>query len=170
MQKLHTELVAITGRIEIGEIDDRRTSPERRTAVTDRRGSPRRKVLKNGRTCWLNGDSIECSVRNLSETGAQLEVRGPVPNTFGLVIDCDRYRRTCQVIWRDGGRLGVKFVELSGASKVTEGPVSRMSDFRRYAEACRTLARSSDVLSRAILLEMAVAWEAQARRPRRKAD
>lgn len=170
MQTLHEELAAITGRIEIGEIDDRRTSPERRGALTDRRGSPRRKILKNGRTYWLNGDSIECSVRNLSETGAQLEVCGPIPSTFGLVIDCDHYRRTCHVVWRDGGRVGVRFVEPNGAAKVTKGSVRRISDFRRYAEACRTLARSSDVLSREILLEMAVAWEAQARRPRRRAD
>ena len=58
-----------------GEVGDRRQTP-------DRRSSTRRKILKGGRTYWLNGDSSECTVLNVSETGAHLELRGPAPNVF----------------------------------------------------------------------------------------
>jgi hypothetical protein len=88
MQEVHAELPVITGRIELVEIDDRRQTPalERRIAVAERRGSPRRKILKIARTYWQNGDSVECGIRNLSESGAQLEVRGPIPNSFDLAL------------------------------------------------------------------------------------
>jgi hypothetical protein len=172
MQEVHAELPVITGRIELVEIDDRRQTPalERRIAVAERRGSPRRKILKIARTYWQNGDSVECGIRNLSESGAQLEVRGPIPNSFDLVIDCDQFRRTCCVIWRNAGRIGVRFVEQNTPAQVSGGSVSRITEFRQYAEVCRTLARSSELWSREMLLKMAAAWETHARRPRNKAS
>ena len=81
-----------------GAIDDRRKS-------ADRRRLPRRKTWKNGRTLWPNGDSCECIVRNLSETGAQLELRGPIPNRFDLLVDGDQWRLSCSVVWRKENRL-----------------------------------------------------------------
>jgi hypothetical protein len=47
--------------------------------MTERRQSPRRKVLKGARIAYASED-IACTVRNLSETGAGLDV----PNTLGL--------------------------------------------------------------------------------------
>lgn len=75
----------------------------------DRRRSARRRILKGGRTFWPNGDSSECSVRNLSDEGAQLQFCGPCPSTFDLIIDGDNSRRSCAVIWRKGNRVGVQF-------------------------------------------------------------
>ena len=169
MQKVHAGMSPITGHLELAEIDDRRISLDRRTASNDRRGSPRKRIFKSGRTFWPNGDSIECAIRNLSETGAKLEVRSPVPNAFDLVIDCDRFRRHCRVIWRNASSVGVRFLEQNRPIQTPASLISRTSEFRHYAEVCRSLAQSCDILSREILLKMAEAWEVQSRRPRRKA-
>jgi PilZ domain-containing protein len=95
-------------------IDDRRVAvtpviEDRRVAVTDRRIVPRRRTLKGGRIVWLTGAPVQCVVRNLSETGAKLEVHSPVPHTFDLVFDGDQSRRSCSVVWRRPTRIGVKF-------------------------------------------------------------
>ena len=89
------------------EIDDRRV------AVTDRRIALRMKTLKGGRIVSPTAVSIRCLVRNMSETGAQLEVHTPIlEDTFALVFDDDNWpRRSCRVVWRGEDRIGVKFQE-----------------------------------------------------------
>jgi len=158
-----------TGRIEPVEVDDRqelfdgRVIADRRVDGGDRRKSPRQKILKGGTTFWPNGDGIECGIRNLPETGAQLEVRSPVPNVFDLVIDRDQSRRSCCVIWRNATRIGVRFQEPHRLTR--EATRSRAAEFRQYAELCRTLAERAGLLHREMLLKMAETWEAFARRP-----
>jgi hypothetical protein len=98
----HMKALASDAGIQLAEIDDRRQN-------SDRRGLPRRKIIKGGRTFWPNGDSSECIVYNLSASGAHLEIRGPAPNVFDLEIDGDRSRRSCVVVWRKAKRIGVKF-------------------------------------------------------------
>jgi hypothetical protein len=150
--------VANAENVRLGEIDDRRQKP-------DRRISPRRKILKPGLTFWPNGDSSACIVYNLSETGAQLELRGPVPNLFDLIIEGDRWRRSCSVVWRKANRVGVKFQEQSRRTSSTR---KQVADFRRYAEECRMLAGTAHPSNRALLLEMAEAWITVIRRLQRK--
>ena len=66
------------------------------------------KQLKTG-SIEFNGRTIACFIRNQSETGAALEVVGPVriPAQFTLLIAADRIR--CTRIWRTGKLIGVKF-------------------------------------------------------------
>jgi hypothetical protein len=45
--------------------------------VDEHRTAPRRRLLKAGRISF-GGGTIDCTVRNLSETGAALEVSSPV--------------------------------------------------------------------------------------------
>jgi hypothetical protein len=73
------------------------------------RAAPRQRVLKAG-IMEFNGGTIDCVVRNVSETGAALEVASPVgiPSEFNLVISRDRTHR-CQVVWRKEKRIGVRF-------------------------------------------------------------
>jgi PilZ domain-containing protein len=85
-------------------IDDRRKS------VEERRSSPRTKTLKGAAIFWPTGGSVECIVRNLSKTGAKIEVHSPVPGTFNLVFDCDQSRRSCRVVWRKEPMKGVRFI------------------------------------------------------------
>ncbi len=83
---------------------------ERRIATVERRKSARARTLRTAQILWLGGEPVKCTVRNLSEKGACLEVRGDVPrNTFDLVFDVDQSRRYCWVAWREPNRIGVKF-------------------------------------------------------------
>jgi hypothetical protein len=78
-------------------------------AVEDRRKAPRRRILKSG-TIMLGSAKVPCAVRNLSEIGACLVVQTTfgIPGTFKCVMP-DRTPQTCQVIWRDDTKLGVRF-------------------------------------------------------------
>ena len=80
--------------IDDGAIDDRRKS------VGDRRLSPRTKTLKGAQLVWPASSAVKCIVRNLSETGAKIEIQSPVPGTFDLVFDSDHSRHSCRVVWR----------------------------------------------------------------------
>ncbi|MGY2906538.1 PilZ domain-containing protein [Bradyrhizobium sp. URHC0002] len=66
--------------------------------------------LKSG-SIEFNGRTIACLIRSQSETGAALEVVGPlgIPTQFTLLIVADRLRRGCTVIWRTEHLVGVKF-------------------------------------------------------------
>ena len=141
------------------EIDDRRQNPERR-------GSSRRRTLKAGRTFWPNGDSSECTVFNLSDSGAQLELQGPLPNLFDLVVDGDPSRRACAVVWRKANRIGVKFQGYYQSE--ASNPARQLRGFGYYAQECRRLADRADPSDRQILLEMAEAWNRAIRRLNRK--
>jgi hypothetical protein len=135
-------------------IDDRRLIP-------DRRNSPRKRILRGGIAGWQNGDATECIVHNLSDTGAHLQIRGPVPRTFNLVIDGDQVSRSCCVVWRSSNRIGVKF------EKQLEIP-GLVPSFKQRAKQCRILAERAASLDRETLLAMAETWEALARRAQMK--
>jgi hypothetical protein len=78
--------------------------------MTERRQSPRRKVLKGARIAFAS-EGITCTVRNLSETGAGLDVADPMslPPSFMLVIDRDGFTRRCHPVWCNDRRVGVAF-------------------------------------------------------------
>jgi hypothetical protein len=143
------------------EIDDRRQTPDRRRAT-------RRKVLKAAKTFWPNGDSSQCIVYNLSETGAQLELRGPVPNVFELLIEGEPLRRSCSVVWRRANRAGIKFGEHAHLVVQRKGLVSPVGECMRFAEICRTMAERTGSPDRERLLEMAAAWLTVIRLVRKK--
>ena len=74
------------------------------------RKAPRHRVLKAG-TISFGGAGITCTVRNLSNTGAALDVVSPIgiPQEFDLVIEAENTRRHCRVVWRKERRIGVTF-------------------------------------------------------------
>ena len=76
----------------------------------DKRALPRNRVLKAG-TIEFSGGAIDCTVRNVSTSGAALSVASPVgiPQEFTLVIPVDDTRRPCRVVWRKENRIGVAF-------------------------------------------------------------
>lgn len=77
----------------------------------ERRSKTRYRVLKGGSISFGHGASIDCQVRNFSETGACLEVETPVgvPDRFILAIRRDAVMRPSRVKWRRGQRIGVEF-------------------------------------------------------------
>jgi hypothetical protein len=77
--------------------------------MDDRRTAPRMRMLKSGKI-FLGSWGVPCTVRNLSETGACLQVQTTygIPSTFEFVMS-DQLHKTCKVIWLDGTKLGVQF-------------------------------------------------------------
>jgi PilZ domain-containing protein len=58
------------------------------------------------------GDKTPCTIRDLSETGAALEVSnfvGPLPAAFTLIVPEDRLKLPCRVVWRSSFKIGVAF-------------------------------------------------------------
>jgi hypothetical protein len=62
---------------------------------------------------WIEhgGDKISCTVRDLSLTGASLEMFDPksVPGKFTLIIPGDGLEILCRVVRRTEFRIGIKF-------------------------------------------------------------
>ena len=80
--------------------------------MSEARRSPRLRTFKGGSIIFGVAASIECIIRNMSETGAALEVESPVgiPDQFTLLIKPEFVKRNCRVIWRSAKRIGVAFV------------------------------------------------------------
>ncbi|HEX9589917.1 MAG TPA: PilZ domain-containing protein [Bradyrhizobium sp.] len=78
--------------------------------MENNRAAPRQRTLKAG-TIEFSGSTIDCVVRNISETGAALEVASPVgiPAEFNLLISGNVAKRPCRVVWVKDKRIGVAF-------------------------------------------------------------
>jgi hypothetical protein len=78
--------------------------------MDEHREAARHRVLKAG-TISFGGSGIDCTVRNLSETGAALEVVTPlfIPDRFTLIVPTDQLKRPCHIVWRKEKRMGVAF-------------------------------------------------------------
>ena len=70
----------------------------------------RKRTLKAG-TIEFGGGTIDCVVRNLSESGAALRVENLIglPEKFSLIIHSEIFCRSCRVIWRQEKQIGVRF-------------------------------------------------------------
>ena len=78
--------------------------------MNEKRTASRHRVLKAGKISF-DGGAIDCTVRNISKTGAALEVASPIgiPQAFILVIEADHVQQPCHVVWRTEKRIGVAF-------------------------------------------------------------
>jgi hypothetical protein len=80
--------------------------------MEEHRATQRRRVLKAGTISFGGGGAITCRIRNLSETGAALDVESPVgiPDQLTLLVEAEHTSRHCQVVWRKEKKIGVRFV------------------------------------------------------------
>ena len=72
----------------------------------------RRRLLKAATICFnARHSTLPCTVRDFSDNGARLLSQGSinVPDTFELNIDLDGIWVACEVVWRRGTEVGVKF-------------------------------------------------------------
>lgn len=80
----------------------------------EKRLAPRRNTLIAAVIVHSGGRKrTDCVIRNLSDSGAKLELSGSVasiPNVFDLVTPGHR-PHPCQVVWRTLKELGVHFVQ-----------------------------------------------------------
>jgi hypothetical protein len=74
------------------------------------RRAPRKTVLMSGVIAFA-GSTMNCLVRNISISGAALDVNNPldIPERFDLVFKADGTHIPCHVIWRQGEQIGVAF-------------------------------------------------------------
>ncbi|AGB72265.1 MULTISPECIES: PilZ domain-containing protein [Rhizobium] len=80
-------------------------SPEGRVAT-------RKRTLLGAKIIFNDGHSVfDCLVRNLSDTGALIQIENPLaaPNTFDLQLSDERLM-ACAVRWRKINSMGVEFV------------------------------------------------------------
>jgi PilZ domain len=78
--------------------------------MVETRRATRHRVLKAGKI-EFGGGAIDCTVRNLSSSGAALGVTSPVgiPEKFTLIVPGDGLHLPCRVVWRNISRIGVTF-------------------------------------------------------------
>jgi hypothetical protein len=85
----------------------------------DKRGTQRLRTFKGGSIMFGLAAAIDCTIRNLSDAGAALEVQNPVavPDEFALLIKPEFLKRNCRVAWRSANRIGVQFVGNQGRDR-----------------------------------------------------
>jgi hypothetical protein len=78
--------------------------------MVETRIAPRYRVMKAAKIAFIGGP-IDCKVRDISTTGAALEVSSQIgiPESFTLVMPDDGLRLPCHVVWRKDFRIGVAF-------------------------------------------------------------
>ena len=72
---------------------------------------PGRAARANQLLAFDGGGAVDCMVRNMSNTGARVEVVNPVglPGAFTQVIPSDKFTRRCHAVWSHDKRIGVAF-------------------------------------------------------------
>ena len=70
------------------------------------------KTFKGGSIIFGLAPPVECIIRALSDTGAEIQISNPasVPETFQLLIKPELIKRNCWVVSRSGDRVRVQFV------------------------------------------------------------
>ena len=80
--------------------------------MIEKRATQRHRVFKGGKIAFENS-GMACTVRNMSEGGAAIDLEGPftLPQSFTLSIACDNFVRNCRPVWRSDRRVGLAFVQ-----------------------------------------------------------
>ena len=79
--------------------------------MEERRKLARQRTYKGGVIIFGTAPVVECTIRNLTDAGAGLELgaQAAVPDRFTLLIKPEGRKRSCHVIWRQPARMGVQF-------------------------------------------------------------
>jgi hypothetical protein len=87
-------------------------NPPANAAHSESRSTQRRRVLKGGIVAFNERFStLPCMIRDISATGARLRIDGSInaPDTFELIVELDGLEADCEVVWRKGSEIGVRF-------------------------------------------------------------
>ena len=79
--------------------------------MVETRIAPRFRVSKPAQIEY-GGDKTPCTIRDLSVTGAALELSdrsATIPQAFTLIVPDDKLKLPCRVVWRTAFRMGVTF-------------------------------------------------------------
>lgn len=80
--------------------------------MAERRNSARSRVLKSAKLVLDRSSFIDCVVRNLTNTGARIQIANTVslPPDFEMTFDGGHSIRPCRLVWRSVTETGVEFV------------------------------------------------------------
>jgi len=87
--------------------------------MDERRSDQRHRALRGAKIVFNDRRSvIDCTVRNLSGTGARLQVESVsgIPPVFDLLIDGQNRYQRCRLTWQTDRCLGISFDQRSGRS------------------------------------------------------
>jgi hypothetical protein len=113
------------------------------TTNANARGSERMRAFMAARILFNKGMMhVDCTIRNISEGGAKLEISGAVtlPEEFDLVIPQKNQRRRARLCWRQDDACGVRFIDrpeeedATGASSGTQETEERLRGRIRQLE------------------------------------
>jgi hypothetical protein len=91
-------------------------------SMEERREDKRRRCLLGARVVFNGRDStLSCTVRNVSDTGVMLAFGETpyIPQIIELLLDNRRTVAPARIIWRDGERVGLQFLERQTASDLS---------------------------------------------------
>jgi len=96
--------------IDVHEIASGTAGCGQATATGENRRAARRNILRAGRISFAK-ESMTCTVRNISATGAAIEGANlnRAPDAFTLVLEMESAARPCTVVWRRNAQIGVRF-------------------------------------------------------------
>lgn len=114
--------------------------------MTEVRASDRTRAFLRALIEFNSGATkIDCVVKNISATGARVEITAAVslPNEFNLNIPHRNETLRSQLVWRENNSIGVRFLSVQGA---TDEP--RRSESALEAENTRLRARVRELTRR----------------------
>lgn len=99
--------------------------------ISNKRSQQRNRCLKEGKIIFGNGTFVvDCTIDNLSETGAHLRVQGssPLPKEFLLVEPSRNIVHKAEIVRRTSKGLGIKF---NGIFEDRQAAEAYLRKFRR---------------------------------------
>ena len=103
----------------------------------DARDAMRRRVLLSGKIAYGDGAfSLDCSIRDQSQSGARLGIRGStvLPKSFYLIDLRAGTAYDCELVWRNATQAGVKFHGMLMHTEIKDPNLQYLR--RLYVEAC----------------------------------
>jgi hypothetical protein len=93
--------------------------------MSDKRTSPRLRSFLKGRVIFNGGQSsLDCLIRDMSSTGARLELSASVtlPDRFDLYLAHRDETCRAHLQWRRGGQIGVAFDQVEAVPEMPTAP------------------------------------------------
>jgi len=77
----------------------------------EQRIAPRRKALKGGKVGLSNWTTIDCTIRDVSDTGVRLSFSSPtgLPDAFRLLFVSGNRMSDVRTVWQKGLAAGLEF-------------------------------------------------------------
>ena len=83
--------------------------------MSERRQYPRMRVLKSREDRVWHIFSVDCVVRDLSSTGAHIQIQNAIglPEAVDITFDGGHTFRPCRLKWRTLNEMGVEFFDFT---------------------------------------------------------